>query len=347
MKLEPFTGPGSTPSRRRFWDKVAEVVFASQKVAGDNVTVDEHQNSGTVINVPFPERGRAPVATIGACCYNDGTCDDLTEADCNDAEGNWQGPGTTCADDPNPCLGACCEGEGGTTCVEDSTPDSCADDGGTFQDFGSTCDPNPCGDTGACCFPDGSCSVITSGECSDSGGIFQGGGSDCDSVTCNPFLTSCPSCTSVDIEFIGIQTDCGCIPNGIGGSFNVEGPISPTTGTLSGAAGGPWTNSAFGTCHYKFWASSTTCSGTATIDEDRTTDASVECGIGGFIVVFRVHVESGGTRSLFVATPSGFPLIIDNNPGCTGSQWAEDGTASLMFPGGCGGDPPATLSPPP
>ncbi len=151
MNLEPFTGPGSTPSRRRFWDKVTQVVIASQKVAGDNVSVDEHQGSGTIINVPFPERGRAPVATIGACCYNDGTCDDLTEADCNDAEGNWQGPGTTCADDPNPCVGACCEGEGGATCVDDSTPDSCSADGGIFQDFGSTCDPDPCGGDFCCC----------------------------------------------------------------------------------------------------------------------------------------------------------------------------------------------------
>ncbi len=51
MNLKPFTGPGSTPSRRRFWDKVTQAVIASQKVAGRHVTVDEHQGMGTVINV--------------------------------------------------------------------------------------------------------------------------------------------------------------------------------------------------------------------------------------------------------------------------------------------------------
>ncbi len=51
MNLKPFTGPGSTPSRRRFWDKVTQAVIASQKVAGRFVTVDEHPGKGTVINV--------------------------------------------------------------------------------------------------------------------------------------------------------------------------------------------------------------------------------------------------------------------------------------------------------
>ncbi len=63
MNLDSFTGPGSTPSRRRFWDKVTAAVIASQKVAGDNVSVDEHQGAGTVINVD-----RKAGAMDGACC---------------------------------------------------------------------------------------------------------------------------------------------------------------------------------------------------------------------------------------------------------------------------------------
>lgn len=88
-------------------------------------------------------RGGGGGGITGACCYDDGTCDDLTESDCNEAGGNWQGEDTTC-DDTGVCVGACCEGEDGTTCVDNSTPDSCAADGGTWQDFGTTCDPNPC-----------------------------------------------------------------------------------------------------------------------------------------------------------------------------------------------------------
>ncbi len=143
--MKSFTGPGSTPSRRRFWDQVTEAVNASRKIAGRHVTVSEHEGKGTLINVDdtSARRGGGGGIILGACCYNDGTCDDLTESDCTDAGGNWQGPDTTCDDDPNPCVGACCEGEEGTTCVNDSTPDSCAADGGTFQDFGTTCaDPD-------------------------------------------------------------------------------------------------------------------------------------------------------------------------------------------------------------
>ncbi len=50
MNLDKFTGSGSTPSRRRFWDQVVDSVLASQKVEGKNVSVDERQG-GTVINV--------------------------------------------------------------------------------------------------------------------------------------------------------------------------------------------------------------------------------------------------------------------------------------------------------
>ncbi len=51
MNLAPFKGPGSTPSRRRFWDEVTNAVNASQKVAGRFVTVDEFPGKGSVINV--------------------------------------------------------------------------------------------------------------------------------------------------------------------------------------------------------------------------------------------------------------------------------------------------------
>ncbi len=52
MNLDKFTGSGSTPSRRRFWDKVQKVVMASQKTQGRNASVDEQPGFGTVINFP-------------------------------------------------------------------------------------------------------------------------------------------------------------------------------------------------------------------------------------------------------------------------------------------------------
>ena len=40
-----------------------------------------------------------PYSDIGACCVSDGTCQDMTEADCVAAPGLWQGLGITCAED--------------------------------------------------------------------------------------------------------------------------------------------------------------------------------------------------------------------------------------------------------
>ncbi len=111
----------------------------------------------------------------GACCYNDGTCDTISEIDCISAGGTFQGEGTTC-DDVN-CTGACCE----PGCVEDTTPDGCDLDGGTFQGFGTTCDPDPCTEpTGACCV-DTDCTIETESDCTDMSGTYQG-----DDTTCDP-----------------------------------------------------------------------------------------------------------------------------------------------------------------
>ncbi len=103
MNLAKFTGSGSTPSRRRFWDQVADVVIASQKVEGKNVSVDERQG-GTVINI-----NRNAGQLTGACCV--GTdCSITTEAACDDLGGTYQGNGTVC--DPNPCCECVCSGTG-------------------------------------------------------------------------------------------------------------------------------------------------------------------------------------------------------------------------------------------
>ncbi len=102
MNLKPFTGPGSTPSRRRFWDNAVQAVVASQKLAGRFVTVDEHPGKGTVINAADTSaRRKQPTGDTGACCV-DGECSQLTEAACTEAGGDFQGVGIPCT--PNPCI---------------------------------------------------------------------------------------------------------------------------------------------------------------------------------------------------------------------------------------------------
>ncbi len=140
MNLAPFTGPGSTPSRRRFWDQVTQAVIASQKVAGRFVTVDEHPGKGSVINVANTSSRRpTPPVTSGACCI-DGECSILSESDCTDGGGNYLGVGSTC-DDVDCTTGVCCFD---ADCYDIfPTQEECEGEGGIFYG-GTTCDPNPC-----------------------------------------------------------------------------------------------------------------------------------------------------------------------------------------------------------
>ncbi len=119
-----------------------ELLFKKFSLVGTgNVLAAGSLKAGYAVNINAGAdttlTGTAPIP--GACCYNDGTCDDITEADCTAAGGDWQGLGTTCDDDPPPCVGVCCE----PGCVDNSTPDSCDADGGTWMGFGTACDDDP------------------------------------------------------------------------------------------------------------------------------------------------------------------------------------------------------------
>ena len=81
--------------------------------------------------------------STGACCFADGSCTVVTEGECAQAGGVYQGNDSVC--DPNPCPqppaeGACCLD---TDCVI-TTQDVCERDGGIYRGDGTVCDPNPC-----------------------------------------------------------------------------------------------------------------------------------------------------------------------------------------------------------
>lgn len=82
---------------------------------------------------------------IGACCFDSDPCQDLTESDCNGAGGNFQGIGTACDDDPDPCgTGPCCHDD---TCSDETEAD-CSDMGGSFGGIDTACADDGCG---RCC----------------------------------------------------------------------------------------------------------------------------------------------------------------------------------------------------
>ena len=84
----------------------------------------------------------------GACCLDDGTCLDGTDADCASAGGTYQGDDSTCkeASCPEPGYGSCCFDDG--KCL-DSTVDQCGAFGGSYQGDGTSCDTSGCPKPGA------------------------------------------------------------------------------------------------------------------------------------------------------------------------------------------------------
>ncbi|MHC5002600.1 MAG: hypothetical protein ACYTJ0_05705, partial [Planctomycetota bacterium] len=103
-----------------------------------------------------------------ACCFPDGSCQELTQDDCASAGGQYQGDGTTCETVECPeSKGACCLPDGTCTVVLQAECDQLS---GEFQGFQTTCAEVECPQpTGACCFQDGSCDVLLQAECTELG----------------------------------------------------------------------------------------------------------------------------------------------------------------------------------
>ncbi len=124
--------------------------------------------------------GAAPAE---ACCFSDGSCQDLVPAVCTAQGGTPQGPGTTCASVI--CLGppACCFPDGSCIVMPMLL---CQDLGGAFAGYVG-CNPNPCPPppVGACCIGE-NCSMTTQFECATLGGQWLGGDADCFPNPCVP-----------------------------------------------------------------------------------------------------------------------------------------------------------------
>jgi len=178
MQLDKLRGSGSTPSRRRFWDSVADVVLSLQKLKGHNTSVNEHPGSGTIIQADI--RTGTTYGVVGACCI-DGSCSLRTRTDCEGSGGNYLGDGTTC-EDVDCTHGACCHPDG--TCTIE-TPETCTD---FYLGDGTTCEGVDCTHTGACCHPDNTCSITSEDGCE---GSYQGDGTTCEGVDCSHMGACC------------------------------------------------------------------------------------------------------------------------------------------------------------
>ncbi len=121
---------------------------------------------------------------VGACCYDDESCQDLTEVACIADGGEWLGGESTCL--TNPCtFGACCYDDGrAAACIDGIRQDECLDTyAGTWQGDGSSCDPNPC-NSGACCVGAVCVDNVSEQICVYSGGTFLGDATICAVGSC-------------------------------------------------------------------------------------------------------------------------------------------------------------------
>lgn len=78
MKLDKIPKQGTTVTRKAFWDSVSDAVVSLQKKAGRNVSVDEFQGYGTIINVPDTRQGTGS-GPPAVCCDRD--CDEISTCD--------------------------------------------------------------------------------------------------------------------------------------------------------------------------------------------------------------------------------------------------------------------------
>ncbi|MGD2108254.1 MAG: hypothetical protein PVI86_02560 [Phycisphaerae bacterium] len=118
-----------------------------------------------------------PDACQGACCRPDGSCTVGSRGDCG---GDYRGDGTNCAELNPPCDpftgGACCLDA--DTCLDGTTVETCREvHAGRHQGDDTRCADLDCALTGACCLDDGNCAQATEPGCV--GGTFQGTGSIC------------------------------------------------------------------------------------------------------------------------------------------------------------------------
>lgn len=174
------------------------VVISSFPLAWNLKLASDDTNGNTI-----PDECESP----RACCFADGHCELLTEANCT---GTWGAYGSTCT--PNNCAppqGSCCQLDG--SCAVTSQA-ACT---GTWT-LDGTCTPNLCTQpTGSCCHADGTCAVTLEQDCTETWTMFG----ICDPNTCSQPTGSCcqtdGTCNeTLEVDCTGTWTTFGtCEPN--------------------------------------------------------------------------------------------------------------------------------------
>ncbi|MCP4759434.1 MAG: hypothetical protein GY894_02185 [Planctomycetes bacterium] len=132
----------------------------------------------------------------GACCFReyDWCMNNLTETECQQNGGQYQGDDISCSTIECEYFGACCViGDNNIAyCIDTNSAEECFNShGGTYQGDGTTCDNTTCDSVGACCAYDdygyGDCYELTEEECYEMDGLgyysnYLGDGTTCEEV---------------------------------------------------------------------------------------------------------------------------------------------------------------------
>jgi hypothetical protein len=144
----------------------------------------------------------------GACCFPDGSCQVVLEADCAAQGGTYRGEGASCATANCPApSGACCLSNGNCLTL---SPANCTVVGGTYLGNGVVCTANNTCPLGACCLPNGTCAgSVSQVACESQGGTFRGVGTSCVGANCpQPSGACCIGAGCLPLT----AAECGLIP---------------------------------------------------------------------------------------------------------------------------------------
>ncbi len=153
----------------------------------------EFESSHTVVMEIDLDNGSGDTpAEIGACCFPDSSCQNLSQSQCLSTPGATWNSGTDCSSYSCVSLptGACCLApvRGGVIyvgpqCLDNKTEESCHGIGAnaTFKGVGTSCTSSTCLD-GACCLSPTDCQNMSWTECMAADGIWRWPGSQCDQL---------------------------------------------------------------------------------------------------------------------------------------------------------------------
>ncbi len=238
---------------------------------------------------------------LPACCVGDGTCAELSTADCfANPDGVQFLDGTVCADLTDECeIQACCAADG--TCT-DTTGVLCILLGNTPLGTGTSCATDSC-TAGACCDSMAMCTdVADEAECMMLGGSFQGNGTSCATTTCPTIAPNDDCAGAIALSIPGLAA---------GSTVGQGGETLGTCGTTDGTGGGVWYS----------------------VIGDGTTLTATTCNPGtNYDTKLRVYTDGCATLTCVGGNDDGSPTGMSPDPACvipeTGSTANRASTVS-------------------